>query len=197
LEIVRINEKHFAMRREFRVPKMEEIQERDRKLLYALEKSLGFVPNVYAFMTRSETALNRFLQFTDVPTVFNRIQAEAIHLVTSQVNQNPYCLAVHTALAKDAGLTDEQIIAIRKGNVTWDKKLDTLVDFTCELVTNRGKIPEMTARFYGDGYTDTCLVDLIMLVGMTTVANYITNTTRIPVDFPEVPVIVCNCDCKR
>ncbi len=71
------------MRREFRVPKMEEIQERDRKLLYALEKSLGFVPNVYAFMTRSETALNRFLQFTDVPTVFNRIQAEAIHLVTS------------------------------------------------------------------------------------------------------------------
>ena len=83
LEIVRINEKHFAMRREFRVPKMEEIQERDRKLLYALEKSLGFVPNVYAFMTRSETALNRFLQFTDVPTVFNRIQAEAIHLVTS------------------------------------------------------------------------------------------------------------------
>ena len=126
------------MRREFRVPKMEEIQERDRKLLYALEKSLGFVPNVYAFMTRSETALNRFLQFTDVPTVFNRIQAEAIHLVTSQVNQNPYCLAVHAALAKDAGLTDEQIIAIRKGNVTWDKKLDTLVDFTCELVTNRG-----------------------------------------------------------
>lgn len=198
LEVVRINGKYFAMRREFRIPKMEETQEHDRKLLYALEKSLGFVPNVYAFMTRSETALERFLQFTNVPTVFNRVQAEAIHLVTSQVNQNPYCLAVHTALAKDAGLTDGQIEAIRKGNVTWDKKLDTLVDFTCELVTNRGKVsPEMTERFYGDGYTDACLVDLIMLVGITTVTNYITNVTKMPIDFPEAPVIVCNCDCKK
>ena len=79
------------------------------------------------------------MDFMDVSTVFDRIQTEAIHLVTSQVNQNPYCLAAHTALAKEAGLSDKQIEAIRKGNVTWDEKLDTLVDFTCELVTNRAR----------------------------------------------------------
>lgn len=185
------------MRREFKVPKKEEILEHDRKLLYALEKSMGFVPNIYAFMTHSETALKRFLDFMDVPTVFDPIQTEAIHLVTSQVNQNPYCLAAHTALAKANGLTDQQIEAIRKGNVTWDEKLNILVDFTCELVTNRGKVrPEMIDRFYQVGYTDACLVDLNMLVGMTTITNYINNATWIPVDFPEAPVIICNCDCK-
>ena len=83
-------------------------------------------------------------------------------------------------------MSDKQIEAIRKGNVTWDEKLDTLVDFTCELVTNQGKVgPEMIGRFYQAGYTDACLVDLVMLVGMTTITNYLNNATWIPVDFPE------------
>lgn len=186
------------MRREFKVPKIEEVLEYDRKLLYALQGSMGFVPNVYAFMTRSETALKRMLDFMDVSTVFGPVETAAIHLVTGQVNQSPYCLAAHTAMAKEAGLTDEQIIAIRKGNVIWDKKLDTLVDFTCELVTNRGKVsPEMIDRFYQAGYTDACLVDLTMLVGISTITNYINNVTYIPVDFPEAPVVICNCDCKK
>lgn len=186
------------MRREFKVPKIEEVLEYDRKLLYAIQRSVGFVPNVYAFMTRSETALKRYLDFKNVRTVFKPIEAEAIHLVTSQVSQCPYCLAAHTAIARDLGLTNEQIEAIRKGNVTWDKKLDTLVDFTCEMVTNRGKMsPEMIDRFYGAGYTDAYLVDLVMLVGMTTITNYLNNATWIPVDFPEAPVIICNCDCKE
>lgn len=186
------------MRREFRIPKREEVLEHDRKLLYALEKSVGFVPNIYAFMTHSETALKRFLDFMDVKTVFSPVETEAIHLVTSQVNQNPYCLAAHTAMAKEAGLTEEQIEAIRKGNVKGDKKLEILVDFTCELVTQRGKVsPDTIERFYETGYTDAHLVDLIMLVGMTTITNYINNVTYIPVDFPEAPVIICNCDCKE
>lgn len=100
------------MRREFKVPRMEEVLEHDRKLLFALKQSMGFVPNVYAFMTRSETALKRFMDFMDVSTVFDRIQTEAIHLVTSQVNQNPYCLAAHTALAKEAGLLMRVAIAV-------------------------------------------------------------------------------------
>lgn len=186
------------MRREFKVPRIEQILEHDRKLLFAMQKSIGFVPNLYAFMTHSETALKRFLDFQHVPTVFTPVQTEAIHLVVSQVNQCAYCLAGHTALAKQAGLTDEQIIDIRKGNVKWDQKLDVLVDYTCELVTNRGKVsPDMTGRFYQAGYTDTCLVDLMMLVGMTTITNYINNATWIPVDFPEVPVVICKCDCKE
>ena len=186
------------MRREFKVPKMEEILEYDRKLLFAIQRSVGFVPNVYAFMTRSKTALKRFLNFMDVPVVFTPTEIEAIHLVASQVNQCPYCLAAHTAMAKEIGLKEEQIEAIRKGNVKWDKKLDTLVDFTCELVTERGKVsPEMTDRFYQAGYTDAHLVDLVMLVGMTTITNYINNVTWLPVDFPEAPVIICNCDCKE
>lgn len=186
------------MRREFKVPHKEEVLEHNRRLLYALEQSLGFIPNIYAFMTHSETALKRFLDFMNVPTVFNEQETEAIHLVTSQVNQNPYCLAAHTALAKEAGLTEQQIENIRKGNVRDDEKFGVLVDFTCQLVSNRGKVtPELTERFYEVGYTDAHLVDLIMLAGMTTITNYINNVTNIPIDFPEAPVIICNCDCKK
>lgn len=186
------------MRKEFRVPKMEQILEHDRKLLFGIEKSMGFIPHMYAFMTHSETALKRFLNFTNVPTVFDPVQTEAIHLVTSQVNQSPYCLAAHTAMAKKAGLTERQIEAIRKGHVTWDEKLSVLVDFTCDLVVHRGKVsPEMVDRFYQAGYNDGCLVDLVMLVGMSTITDYMNNATWLPLDFPEVPVIICNCECKK
>ncbi len=46
------------MRRDFKVPRMEEVLEHDRKLLFALKQSMGFVPNVYAFMTRSEKEMS-------------------------------------------------------------------------------------------------------------------------------------------
>ena len=32
---------------------------------------------------------------------------------------------------------------------------------------------------------------------MTTITNYLNNATWIPVDFPEAPVIICKCDCKK
>ena len=186
------------MRREFRIPKIEDAAEHNRKLLFALQQSMGFVPNIYAFMTRSDTALKRFLDFMDVPTVFTPVEAEAIHLVVSQVNQNPYCLAAHTAIAKDLGLSEKDIENIRKGNLPANEKMGILVDFTCSLVTNRGKVDqELLERFYQVGYTDAHLIDLTMLVGLTTITNYLNNATWLPVDFPEAPVIICNCDCKK
>lgn len=185
----------IAMRREFEVPRMEEILEHDRKLLFALKQSMGFVPNVYAMMTRSETALRRFMDFTHRPTVFDRLQTVTICLVAAQVNGSPYGLAAHTALAAEAGLSGSQIEAIRKGKVGWDEKLDTLAKFACELTARRGKVsPEMTARFYQAGYTDACLVDLVMLVGMETITDCLCNATWIPVDFPDAPVIIGECD---
>ena len=186
------------MKREFAVPQVEDMLEYDRKLIFSLKQSMGVVPNIYAFMTRSETALKRFLDFIDVPTVFDSIQTIAIHLVASQANQTPYCLAYHTTFAEIAGLTDVQIESIRKGNVTWDEKLAVLVDFTCELVNNAGKMtPEMLDRFYEVGYTDAYLVDLVMLLGMNTMMDYLSNATWLPVDFPEAPVVICKCNCKK
>ena len=60
------------MRRDFKVPRMEEVLEHDRKLLFALKQSMGFVPVVYAFMTCSETGFETIYGFADVSTVFRQ-----------------------------------------------------------------------------------------------------------------------------
>lgn len=186
------------MRRKFTIPTKNDVPEHDRKIFYLLEESIGFVPNVYAFLSHSRTALKSFLTFGRTPTAFTDKEAEVIHLITSQIDGCQYCLSAHTASAKKEGLTDEQIIEIRKGNITFDPKLAVLGRFTCEMVNNRGMVtPQTVEHFYGAGYTDAHLVDLVMLVARTTATNYINNITQNPIDFPEVPVIVCDCDCKR
>lgn len=184
--------------RKFHIPTKEEVKEHDRRIFYALEESIGFVPNVYAFMAHSDTALKSYLAFAQTPTMFSPQEAEIIHLITSQVNQCHYCLCAHSALAKKAGLTDEQIIEIRKGNVPFNEKWEALAKFVCEMVNRKGDVrPETTDRFYEAGYTDAHLVDLVMLIAGTVATNYINNIVHTPVDFPETPVIVCNCDCKK
>lgn len=184
--------------RKFHIPTKEEVAEHDRKIFFELEKSIGFIPNLYAFMAHSDTALKSFLTFSSTPTVFTHQETEIIHLITSQINNCQYCLSGHTFLAKKTGLTDEQIIEIRKGNVSFNQKWNTLARMTCEIVNRRGDAtPETVTHFYEAGYTDSHLVDLVMLIAQTTATNYINTLSRIPVDFPEVPVLICKCDCGK
>lgn len=184
--------------RKFHIPTKEEVKEHNRKIFYVLEESIGFVPNIYAFMAHSDTALKSYLAFAQTLTAFCASEVEIIHLITSQINQCQYCLSAHTALAKKAGLTEEQIIEIRKGNIPFDEKWAALARFTCEMVNRKGYVtPETTDRFYNAGYTDAHLVDLVMLVAGTVATNYINNMVRTPVDFPEVAILICNCDCRE
>ena len=184
--------------KKFYIPTKEEVKEHDRKIFYALEQSMGFVPNIYAFMAHSDTALKSYLTFSGTPTVFCPQEAEIIHLVVSQIDKCQYCLSAHTALAKKAGLTDEQIIGIRKTAVPFNEKWDVLAKFTCEMMNRKGNVrPETMDRFFGVGYTDAHLVDLVMLIAGTVATNFINNVTHNPIDFPEAPVVVWECDCGK
>lgn len=184
--------------RKFHIPTKEEVPERDRKRFYVLEENMGKVPNVYAFLTHSETALGSFLAFNGTPTAFCAQEVEIVSLITSQINRCQYCLSAHSLMAKNTGLTDEQIIEIRKGNVPFNQKWDTLAKMTCEMVNHHGEVrPETIDRFYEAGYTDAHLVDLVMVIARTIITNYTNNVIHTPLDFPEVPVLVCDCDCGK
>lgn len=84
---------------------------------------------------------------------------------TSQVNECLYCLSAHTFMAKAIGFTEEQIIELRKGKVTFDSRLNVLTALTREIVEKRGKIGEENLKnFYAAGYKNEKLVDVILLI---------------------------------
>ena len=171
--------------RVFTVPSREEVSSTNQNTFDNLQKNLGFVPNLYAYFGKNDTALNDYLGFQNRKSTLKAKEREVINLITSQINHCQYCLSAHTVLGKMNGFTDEQILEIRKGNILFDTKLNALVKFTAAVVENHGKVSaEVVEAFFEAGYSESNMIDVIMVVGDKIISNYIHNLTKVEIDFP-------------
>jgi len=169
----------------FSVPTRDDVTPDNQAIFDNLKKALGFVPNLYATFAYSPTALGTYLALQNAKSSLKPKEREVVNLVVSQVNDCEYCLAAHTALGKMLGLTDAQILEIRRGRASFDPKLDGLVRFVREVAEKRGHVSATTTdAFLAAGWSQANLVDAIMVVGDKSISNYLHGTTKIPVDFP-------------
>ena len=169
----------------FTVPIRGEVSENNQAIFDNLQKGLGFLPNLYAYFAKNETALGDYLGLQNRKSTLKAKEREVINLVTSQINGCRYCQSAHTVLGKMNGFTDEQIIELRKGSASFDPKLDALVKFSASVVENRGKATvESKEAFFAAGYTEANLIDVVIVVGDKTIMNFIHNLTELPIDFP-------------
>ena len=139
----------------FTVPTRGEVSENNQQVFDSLQKGLGFVPNLYAYFAKSETALADYLAFQNRKSTLKAKEREVINLVVSQVNGCRYCQSAHTVLGKMNGFTDDQVIELRKGTASFDAKLDALVKFAKSVTENRGRATqESKDAFFAAGYTE-------------------------------------------
>jgi len=176
--------------RTFTVPTKAEVSVANQAIFDSLQKKLGFVPNLYAYFAKSETALNDYLVLQNRKSSLRAKEREVVNLVTSQINGCRYCQSAHTVLGKMNGFTDEQIIEIRKGSASFDSKLNALVTFTAAVVENKGKASvEAKEAFFEAGYTEENLIDVIIVIGDKIISNYIHNLTGFEIDFPIADIL--------
>lgn len=174
----------------FNVPDREEVSVNNQENFDNLKKGLGMVPNLYAVMAHSDTALSNYLAFQGAKSTFSNKQKQAVNLVVSQVNKCLYCQSAHTLLAKLNGLSEEQTIEIRKGGASFDTRLDALVKLAKEITEKRGFISETSLNHFIDaGYTRGQVVELVMLVAEKVAMNYLHAITKVEIDFPEAKTI--------
>lgn len=172
-------------KRTYTVPARAAVSESNQAIFDHLQKSLGFVPNLYAYFAKNETALADYLALQTRKSSLRAKEREVINLVTSQVNGCRYCQSAHTVIGKMNGFTDEQIIEIRKGTASFDSKLDALAKFTASAVENRGRATEERKEaFFAAGYTEANLIDVIIVIGDKIISNYLHNLTEFEIDFP-------------
>lgn len=172
------------------VPTREQVTPANQVLFDNLKKNIGTVPNLYAVFARSENALGAYLALSTAKTSLKAKEKEVVNLVVSQVNDCAYCLAAHTEISKMQGFTDDQIVEIRRGQVTFDPKLDALVKLAKSIAENKGHADEQLIEdFYAAGYSEGSLIDVVMVVGDKTITNYLYALTGVPIDFPEAPAI--------
>lgn len=174
----------------FKVPSRGEVSANNQEIFDNLNKGLGMVPNLYAVMALSDTALGNYLAFQNAKTTFSNKEKQTVNLVVSQVNECSYCQAAHTTLGKMNGLTEEQTIEIRKGSASFDNKLDVLVKLAKEIIAKKGfTSTEAVDAFINAGYTKGQVIELIFLVAEKTAMNYVHAITKVDIDFPLAKAI--------
>lgn len=172
----------------FNIPTRDSVSPANQTLFDNLKKGLGKVPNLYATMALSETALGNYLGLQNAKSSIEGKAREVVNLVVSQVNGCEYCLAAHTVVGGMVGFTPAQIIEIRRGHAAFDPKLDALARLVRSIASERGHVdPALVARFLAAGWTQGELVDVIVAIGVKTISNYLHSTTKVPVDFPAAP----------
>lgn len=168
-----------------KVLKREEISEKNQILFDKLKKMYGFVPNLFSTLAYSENALEAYLNLRNNKTSLTAKEIEASTLVVSEVNQCFYCLSAHTVVAKLKGFSEEEILEIRGGNASFDKKLDSLVKLTRQLTENRSLGDrKLLSDFFEAGYSKENLIDLILAIGERTISNILHAVTQVPSEYP-------------
>ena len=175
----------------FTVPLRDEVSADNKAIFDNLNSALGFVPNLYATLAYSDTALGNYLQFQNGKTSLSNKEKEVINLVVSQVNGCRYCQSAHTAIGKMNGFTDDQILEIRSGEASFDKRYDALAKLTYAISSTRGNPDKaILDNFFTSGYTKGSLVDVIVAIADKIVMNYLHKITDVVIDFPIAPLMV-------
>ena len=172
----------------FNIPTKEEVSPNNQAIFDQLQNSLGFVPNLFAYYAKNETALADYLALQNRKSTLKTKEREVINLVVSQFNGCRYCQSAHTAIGKMNGFSEDQILEIRGGEAGFDAKLDALAQFTLAVLENRGKAPEAAKEvFFNAGYTEANLIDVVVVIGDKTISNFIHNLADFAIDFPLAP----------
>ncbi|MEQ9423170.1 MAG: carboxymuconolactone decarboxylase family protein [Cyclobacteriaceae bacterium] len=176
------------MSTKFNVPTRSEVSDNNKATFDEIEKGVGFVPNIFASLAHSETALNDYLALSNRKSSLDNKEKEVINLVVSQINGCRYCQSAHTAIAKNNGFNDDQILSIRGGEAPSNETHDALAKFVKSITDNRGKADASALEgFYAAGYNHASLVDVILAIADKTVTNFLARTGEVEIDFPVAP----------
>jgi AhpD family alkylhydroperoxidase len=169
---------------------VDDAPEGSRDALKALEAKLGKVLNIHGAMAHSPAVLQTYVAIQSVlqdTGTFDGRTREAIALAVANVDECSYCQAAHTAGGKAAGLSEQETIDIRRGQVE-DPKLSALLALVREQAGNVGDIQDSTWQAALDaGWTDAELTETSAHVALNLFTNYFNHLVRTDLDLPPAP----------
>jgi uncharacterized peroxidase-related enzyme len=164
-------------------------------MLEAIKKQLGSVPNLFRLMANSPQTLQGYLGLSDALDS-GKLSAEireGVAFAVSQINGCEYCLAAHTYFGKKVTkISDEEILANRSGTAG-SPRTAAAIKFAATVTHARGGVNETDiATVKAAGFNDAEIIELVGLVALNTLSNYINIAFRTDVDFPAVKVSLVN-----
>lgn len=162
------------------------------RLLKKVHEGLGVVPNMFKAMGNSEWTLDGFLTLNGNlgQGKLGGALIKMVTLATSELNGCEYCVSAHTEMAKNSDLlTPEQSLDARRLKGT-DQKTSSALTFVKKVWDTKGKISDADLKAVRDaGFGDAEIMEILGVMALATLANYVSNVSEIDLDFPEAPPI--------
>ena len=151
------------------------------------QKLKGKPGNVQKALAHRPAMLGNFLAFyASVGRSLDRKLYEAVYLRVSLINGCRYCTQHHIQGSKRAGLTSDEMKALKEGNVSGFSAPEEVALAYAEKLTRTpdratdGDFAELRKHF-----SDEQIVDLHMLIGLANLTNRVTGPLALEVEFPE------------
>jgi uncharacterized peroxidase-related enzyme len=156
-----------------------------RDTMDAVTKKFGFLPNLIREMAEAPSTVKGYAALGELleQTSLTPIEQQLVLAGASLANTCEYCVAAHSAGLRQAGLSPDQLDAVREGRSLRDSRLEALRALTIELVETRGRPTLETLRAFREaGYDNRQLLEVILGVGMKTISNYVNHVADTPLD---------------
>jgi uncharacterized peroxidase-related enzyme len=174
---------------DFLMTNEQNVSEKNKRIFDELKSMFGKIPNIFLAFTSSENGLENYFNYLTQKNSLSYHEREVVNLVVSQVNECPYCLSFHSAVAERIGFSNKHILDIRANNIQFDRKLKAIAALAHNIALTKGHIDgAILLDFYQAGYDQGHLVDVVLAVGNITTLNLLSAITNVPIDFPYVKV---------
>ena len=158
----------------------------ENEAFQAIEKKYGFIPNILREMGQTSPAvLNVYLAGNEAmsKSSLNPRELHTVMLTVSQANGCHYCTKAHAAILKGTGPVQEEIDAILQGKLPKEERLRSLVSATRLILQMKGWLQrEDLDRLQREGVTKAQVYEIIALIGLKTISNYINHINKTEVD---------------
>jgi AhpD family alkylhydroperoxidase len=159
--------------------------EESKPLLEQSKKNLGIIPNLERVMAESPALLEGYVHLWELfdTTSLSPVERQVVYQTANFENQCEYCVPWHTKLSQMAGMSSNEIEALRQGTELANRKLEALRQFTRSLILNRGKITEAELNtFFAEGYSAQQALEVILGIAVKTMSNYTNSIAGTPLD---------------
>lgn len=170
------------------VPAREQVSADAQATLNAVEKQLGFVPNLHRLMALSPAVLKGWLGLmSSLATTLDPKTRDGIAMVVSEANRCHYCLSAHAHVSRTfAGLSEDEINRNRQG-LSEDPKRQAAIQFARSVIQLHGWVTEADINAVREaGYSDANVIEIVALVAQFSMTNFINNVADTPIDFDLV-----------
>ena len=158
--------------------------------LEGFEQHVGFIPNLLGVMAESPTTLASVSAVNQAVEKgsFSEVERRVVTITASTENNCAYCVPAQSTLAKMANMQDKILEQIRSGKPLSDSKLDALHNFTLKVIHSKGWVPESDVNeFIRAGYETKHVMEVITLVALMTLTNYVSHLASLPLDEAFIP----------